>query len=283
MLVGSHNTEPLTTAVDLTLDGLLVLADKFGVTNDFPVALGIKNNIFHLDVRAQVWAAVAESLTAQEILDHTGAVHPGVAAMIETATRAERTLEGRWFRTAGEGSMTRFAICRHGSEHLIMVRGGEGGYKVVLQRISSRVGLAGMLETIIGTVAPAAITSPVMGPSSEISAVQAPDDLIRFGADPRSAATLLNAVRNPDSWVEIVMTERLDGGTVSRPEVAAGVLDSPIGRIVSIPKNINSTLYASFTAGTIDNVSRALSELTTFLPSGTWMPNTAHDDDLDEA
>ena len=279
MLVGTVQRRNIVTAVDLTIDGLLVLADRLGVTNDFPLSVAIGNNIFSLDLRAKVWETVAESLTEQGILDPAGSVHPEVAEMIETATRAERTLEGRWFHTAGDGRMTRLAICRRGAEHLIIVRGGHLGEKIVLQRISSRVGLAGMLQAIIGEVAPAPITSPVMGPTADIQHAQSPDDLIRFGADPRSASTLLNAVRNPDSWVELVATERLDGGTISRPEVAAGVLDSPTGRVVSIPRNINNTLYGSFAAGSPDNLARALAELTTFLPSGTWMPSTPPADD----
>ncbi|QFS94598.1 ESX-1 secretion-associated protein EspG1 (plasmid) [Mycobacterium sp. THAF192] len=286
MLVGRVERKDIVTAVDLTMDGLLVLADRLSVTNDFPVALAIGNNIFHLDLRAQVWAAVTEKLTEQGIIDATGEIHPEIVDMIYTATRAERTLEGRWFHTADEGHMIRFAICRRDSEHLIMVRGGNRGEKIVLQRISSRVGLAGMVQTIIGDVKPAPMMTSVMGRAEDIQNAETPDDLYQFGADARSASTLLKAIQNPDSWVELVVTERLEGGTVSRPEVAAGVLDSPTGRVVSVPKSINNTLYASFTGGSPDNLARALAELTTFLPSGTWMPSTPlpdnHDDDSDD-
>ena len=285
MLLGRVERQKMVTAVDLTMDGLLVLADKLSVTNDFPVALTIGNNIFHLDLRAQVWAAVTDTLTEQGIIDAAGQIHPEVVDMIYTATRAERTLEGRWFHTAGEGHMVRFAVCRRGTEHLIMVRGGNRGEKVVLQRISSRVGLAGMVQAVIGDVTPAPMMTSVMGRAEDIQNAETPDDLYQFGADARSASTLLKAIQHPDSWAEIVVTERLEGGTISRPTVAAGVLDSPTGRVVSVPKSINSTLYASFTGGSPDNLARALAELTTFLPSGTWMPSTPltdNDDDSDD-
>jgi EspG family len=270
MLVGAMEPRQLITAVDLTIDGLLVLANKLDVTADFPMCLGIHNNICDLDLRAMVWAAVTDGLTAQEILDNTGAVHPEVEAMIRTVTRAERTLEGRWYHTGADGRMTRFAICRHEEMHVIIVRAGDQGDRVVIQRTAARTGLAGMVEAVIGQIAPAPITSPIMGPVAEIQHAAGPEDLARYGADSRSASALLSAVANPESWVEIVATERLPGGTIEQPQVAAGVLDSNIGRVVSIPRSINNTLYGSFAAGNTTNLARAVTELVTFLPSGMW-------------
>jgi hypothetical protein len=270
MLVGVTEPRQLITAVDLTIDGLLLLADQLGATDDFPLCLGIHNNICDLDLRAAVWAAVADGLTSQGILDDAGAVHPEVTAMILTATRAGRTLEGRWYHTGAEGRMTRFAICRREDKHVIIARAGDCGDRVVIQRIAAHAGLAGMVEAVIGHAAPAPITSAIMGPVAEIQHAAGPQDLVEYGADPRSAAALLAAVAHPDSWVELVATERLPGGTIERPHVAAGVLDSSTGRVVSIPQSINNTLYGSFAAGSTTNLARAVAELMTFLPSGMW-------------
>lgn len=270
MLVGAATPKSVITAVDLTIDGLLVLGHKLGITEEFPMCLGVHNNIVDLELRTMVWAAVAEGLTGQLILDDEGHPHPEVAAMLLTAARAERTLEGRWYHPGPQGRMTRFAICRHQDNHVIVVRGGDGGERIVFQRAVARVGLAAMVEAVIGQVAPAPITSPIMGPVEEIKTATDPEDLTRFGCDFRSATTLLAAVAQPSSWVELVATERLPGGTIERPSVAAGVLDSNTGRVVSIPRTIKNALYGTFAAGNTTNLARAITELIAFLPSHAW-------------
>ncbi len=70
--------------------------------------------------------------------------------------------------------------------------------------------------------------------------------------------------------MELVVSERNPGGTTAQVDVAAGVLDSKLGRIVSIPRRVNGELYGSFLTGTKDNLQRALDGLIEFLPSGSW-------------
>jgi hypothetical protein len=77
--------------------------------------------------------------------------------------------------------------------------------------------------------------------------------------------------------VEITATERHPGGTTTTADVAAGVLDSRQGRIVSIPRRVNGELYGSFLPGTQDNLQRALDGLVEFLPSGGWFEKTDPD------
>ena len=52
--------------------------------------------------------------------------------------------------------------------------------------------------------------------------------------------------------------------------MAAGVLDSRLGRIVSLPRKVSGELYGSFLAGTDENLERALQGLLEFLPSRSW-------------
>ena len=52
--------------------------------------------------------------------------------------------------------------------------------------------------------------------------------------------------------------------------MAAGVLDSRQGRIVSLPRRVNGELYGSFLPGTQENLQRALDGLMEFLPSKAW-------------
>ena len=74
--------------------------------------------------------------------------------------------------------------------------------------------------------------------------------------------------------MEITANERHPGGTFTQADVAAGVLDSTHGRIVSIPRRVNGELYGSFLPGTPENLQRALDGLMEFLPSGAWFDHT---------
>src|SRR5436189_4600193 len=98
--------------VEVTIDGMLVIADRLNLM-DFPVALGIRLNIPQVELRNIVWEQVARDLTAQGVLDIFGEPHPEVAAMVDTLSRADRTLEGRWWRRDVGGKMVRFVVCRN--------------------------------------------------------------------------------------------------------------------------------------------------------------------------
>jgi hypothetical protein len=97
--------------VEVTIDGMLVIADRLHLM-DFPVALGIRLNIPQQDLRAIVWEQVTRDLTAQGVLDLFGEPHREVAAMVDTLSRADRTLECRWWRRDVGGRMVRFVVCR---------------------------------------------------------------------------------------------------------------------------------------------------------------------------
>ena len=126
--------------VEVTIDGILVIADRLHLT-DFPPALGIRPNIPQEDIRERVGAQVARDLAAQEVLDAHGRPHPEVAAMVDALSRPDRTLDGRWWRRDVGEKMIRFVVCRKGDRHVIAARDGD---LLVLQRIAPQVGLAGM-------------------------------------------------------------------------------------------------------------------------------------------
>lgn len=261
---------PMILGVDLTIDELLVIANRLdGVAESFPLVLGVTpDNILIDELREAVWADVAEKLTDKNILEPTGAVIADVAQMIEVLTRPERTLECRWWREQ-HGVLVRFAIARRGNEHVIMGRTED---KIVIQRVAN-IGLAAMVESVIDVMPPADM-SAVTGPASALAAAQSAGDLMQFGCDARSANTLLTASKKKTEWVHILATETLAGGHVHRVDtVGAGILDSRAGRVVSLPKTVGRELHATFLPGTRDNLARALRELAGFLPSGTWDEN----------
>lgn len=252
-------------AVELTVDGVLVIADRLGL-GDFPTVLGLRLNIPYPDLCKRVWEQVSRDLTAQGILTVHGDPHPAVADMLQTLSRSDRTLEGRWWRRDVGGEMTRFAVSRRGDRHVIAVRRGE---LVVLQRVAAKVGLAGMVTAVLGSRQPAEV-EPLTALAAELAQCRTADQLAQFDIGLSSARTYAALIEQPASWSEITATERHPGGTVTHTDSAAGVLDGAQGRIVSIPRRVNGQLYGSFLAGTDDNLQRALDGLMEFLPARSW-------------
>lgn len=251
--------------VEVTIDGMLVIGDRLG-QSEFPTALGIRLNIPQPELRDIVWEQVARDLTAQGVLDAFGEPHPEVAAMVDTLSRPARTLEGRWWRRDVGGKMIRFVVCRKGDRHVVAARDGD---MLVLQRVAGQVGLAGMVNTVLGT-ATAADVEPLTGVASQLAQCREANQLLRYGVAPASARVYADIIADPASWAEITAVERHPGGTFTQADVAAGVLDSRQGRIVSIPRRVNGELYGSFLPGSPENLQRALDGLVEFLPSGTW-------------
>ncbi|BBZ19865.1 ESX secretion-associated protein EspG [Mycolicibacterium gadium] len=258
--------------VEVTIDGMLVIADRLG-HSEFPTALGIRLNIPQPELRQIVWEQVARDLTAQGVLDVFGRPHPEVAAMVDTLSRSDRTLEGRWWRRDVGGKMIRFVVCRNGDRHVIAARDGD---MIVLQRVAPQVGLAGMVTTVLGTADPADV-EPLTGVASQLGECRDANQLMKYGIAPTSARAYADIIANPESWVEITAVERHPGGTFTQADVAAGVLDSRHGRIVSIPRRVNGELYGSFLPGTTENLARALDGLIGFLPSGKWFVQDSTD------
>ncbi|WP_102144058.1 ESX secretion-associated protein EspG [Mycobacterium hubeiense] len=258
--------------VEVTIDGMLVIADRLHLV-DFPISLGIRPNIPQPELRDRVWEQVARDLTEQGVLNLFGEPHPEVAVMVDTLSRPDRILEGRWWRRDVGGKMVRFVVVRKGERHVVAARDQD---ILVLQRVAPQVGLAGMVTTVLGTADPADV-EPLTGVASKLAECKTANQLAQYGIAPASARAYADIINDPTSWVEITATERHPGGTTTQAEVAAGVLDSRQGRIVSIPRRVNGELFGSFLPGTQANLQRALDGLIEFLPSGTWFEHSDTD------
>jgi hypothetical protein len=197
--------------------------------------------------------------------------------MVDTLSRADRTLEGRWWRRDVGGKMVRFVVCRKDDRHVVAARDGE---MLVFQHVAPQVGLAGMVTTVLGP-ATAADVEPLTGVASKLAQCKTANQIAQYGVAPASARTYAEVIGDPASWVEITANERHSGGTYTQADVAAGVLDSRQGRIVSIPRRVNGELYGSFLPGTKENLQRALDGLVGFLPSGTWFDQAEADSYVD--
>ncbi|WAC91711.1 ESX secretion-associated protein EspG [Mycobacterium sp. Aquia_213] len=260
--------------VEVTIDGMLVIADRLHLI-EFPAALGIRQNIPQDDLRKLVWEQVERDLTAQGVLNELGQVHPTVAAIVDTLSRPDRTLEGRWWRSdVGGGVMVRFAVCRKGDRHVIAARHDE---LIALQLVAAQVGLAGMVTAVLGPATPANV-EPLTGVATELAECTTAAQLAGLGVAPATARVYAEIVGNPDSWVEIIAGERHPGGTYTQTDVAAGVLDSPLGRLVSLPRRVHGELYGSFLSGSQENLQRTLDGLLEFLPSRAWLDQTSDDE-----
>jgi hypothetical protein len=252
--------------VEVTIDGMLVIADLLHLV-DFPLALGIRPNIPYEDQRKIVWDHVTRDLTAQGILTAYGDPHPEVAAMVDTLSRPDRVLDCRWWRPDAGEKLVRFVVCRKGDRHVVAARDED---MLVLQRVAPQIGLAAMVNVVIGDADPASV-EPLTGIVSELAEARTAEQLSGYGQPPASAKIYAEATANPHSWVEITASERHPGGTQSDAGVGAGVLDSSHGRIVSLPRRVNGELYGSFLPGTQENLQRALDGLMEFLPSQAWV------------
>jgi hypothetical protein len=258
--------------VEVTIDGMLVIADRLQLI-EFPAALGIRQNIPQDDLRKLVWDQVRHDLTAQGVLDHSGQPHPTVAAIVDTLSRPDRTLEGRWWRRDRGGVMVRFVVCRKGERHVIAARDGD---LIALQLVAPQVGLANMVTTVLGPATPASV-EPLTGVAAELAECTTAAQLANLGVAPATARIYAEIVGNPNSWVEIIASERHSGGTYTQTTMAAGVLDSPNGRLVSLPRRVGGELYGSFLPGTQENLQRTLDGLVEFLPARAWLDRA--DDD----
>jgi len=147
---------------------------------------------------------------------------------------------------------------------------------LVLQRVAQQVGLAGMVTTVLGPANPADV-EPLTGVASKLAECNTANQIAQYGVAPASARTYAEVIADPASWVEITANERHPGGTYTQADVAAGVLDSRQGRIVSIPRQVNGELYGSFLPGSKENLQRALDGLIEFLPSRAWFDQTDTD------
>lgn len=253
---GRAGTADNVVGVEVTIDGMLVIADRLHLV-DFPVTLGIRPNIPQEDLRDIVWEQVQRDLTAQGVLDLHGEPQPTVAEMVETLGRPDRTLEGRWWRRDIGGVMVRFVVCRRGDRHVIAARDGD---MLVLQLVAPQVGLAGMVTAVLGPAEPANV-EPLTGVATELAECTTASQLTQYGIAPASARVYAEIVGNPTGWVEIVASQRHPGGTTTQTDAAAGVLDSKLGRLVSLPRRVGGDLYGSFLPGTQQNLERALDGL----------------------
>lgn len=258
--------------VEVTIDGMLVIADHLQLI-DFPAALGIRQNIPQEDLRQLVWDQVRRDLTAQGVLVGLNQPHPTVAAMVDTLSRPDRTLEGRWWRRDRGGAMVRFVVCRKEQRHVIAARDGD---LIALQLVAPQVGLAGMVTAVLGSAIPASV-EPLTGVAAELGECTTAAQLANLGVAPATARVYAEIINNPNSWVEIIATERHPGGTHTQTAVAAGVLDSAQGRLVSLPRRVGGELYGSFLPGSQQNLQLTLDALLEFLPARAWFDPTSDD------
>ena len=225
-----------------------------------------------------MWEQVTRDLTAQGVLNVFGEPHPEVAAMVDTLSRPDRTLEGRWWRRDVGGKMVRFVVCRKGERHVIAARDDD---MLVLQRVAPQIGLAGMVTTVLGTASPADV-EPLTGVASKLAECKTANQLSAArrspGIGPRSTPT--SSATQPAGWRSPRMNA-IPAAPTPRPTSRPGVLDSRQGRIVSIPRRVNGELYGSFLPGNQENLQRALDGLMEFLPSGAWFEQTDADNYLD--
>jgi hypothetical protein len=133
-----------------------------------------------------------------------------------------------------------------------------------------------MVTTVLGPAEPANV-EPLTGVAAELARCTTAAQLVAHGVESASARIYAEIIGNPNSWVEITAGQRHPGGTSTQTDVAAGVLDSALGRVVSLPRRVGGELYGSFLSGTQENLQRTLDGLLEFLPAGAWLDAPIHE------
>ena len=141
--------------VELTVDGMLVVADRLGWAT---------SRRFSDPPQHPVSGPVQNRLGAgRQGPDRAGCVvgrrptPPGGCRHAAHIEQVGSNLEGRWWRRDRGGEMTRFAVSRRADRHVIAVRHGE---LVALQRVASKVGLVSMVTAVLGSGEPAEVEPP---------------------------------------------------------------------------------------------------------------------------
>ena len=127
--------------------------------------------------------------------------------MVDALSRPDRTLDCRWWRRDVGGKMVRFVVCRKGERHVVAARDED---MLVLQRVAPQIGLAGMVNVVIGDAKPANV-EPLTGIASKLAEARTAEQLAKYGLPPPSARIYAEATGKPDSWVEITANERHPG------------------------------------------------------------------------
>lgn len=150
----------------------------------------------------------------------------------------------------------------------------DSGWSVAVRTISGQAASACQVPPVLGPAEPANV-EPLTGVATELAECTTASQLTQYGIAPASARVYAEIVGNPTGWVEIVASQRHPGGTTTQTDAAAGVLDSKLGRLVSLPRRVGGDLYGSFLPGTQQNLERALDGLLELLPAGAWLDHTS--------
>ncbi|WP_244198590.1 ESX secretion-associated protein EspG [Nocardia neocaledoniensis] len=263
-------------AVDLTVDAALVLKDLAGI-DSYPTVLALMPNIYRIDDRARVRAAVRPALAEAGIADGDR-VHPVIVRWLECLHRPDIEMVVRVLDTglgATPAGMLRMSLVRSETHHVLAARCDDA---VVIQSVfQPEPGIDGIVEALNASLGPAPVLrfDPVRMPLAELATV--PSDpasrreaLLSAGAVPHTAGVLSRVLDEVVRRAEILIVEHHDGGSVET-EVCLSVLDTLSGRMVVTPRAaMDGEIWSTYSPGDPAALRAGISALIELLPGRSW-------------
>ncbi|WP_280441594.1 ESX secretion-associated protein EspG [Nocardia brasiliensis] len=268
------NSDPV--AIDLNVDAALLLKDIVGI-DSYPPVLALLPNIFRLEDRDRVHAAVAAELTELGIM-RDGRVHREVERWLWCLYRPDVELAARVVGTGLDGdasAMLRLSLVRRGERHVLAARCDDA---IVIQPVFHEQGrsdtVAAAVAAALGPCPPVRFT-PMTATLEQFTDVPADpverrQALIELGARPQTATVLTRALDQITRRAEIVLIEHQDGSTVET-EVCLSVLDTREGRIVVTPAiAMDGEVRSTYAPGDDTALAAGIAALIELLPCRSW-------------
>ncbi|WP_280453734.1 ESX secretion-associated protein EspG [Nocardia brasiliensis] len=263
-------------AIDLNVDAALLLKDIVGI-DSYPSVLALLPNIYRIEDRDRVHAAVSAELTELGIMTE-GRAHPEVQRWLSCLYRPDVELNARVVDTGLGGdakAMLRLALVRRGESHVLAVRCGD---EVVIQPVFHEQGrsdtVSAAVSAALGPCPPLPFTplTATLDEFSEIPSepIERRQALLELGAQPQTATVLTRALDELSRRAEIVLVEHRDGGSVAT-KVCLSVLDTFSGRIVVTPGiAMDGEIRSTYAPGDDAALAAGIAALIDLLPSRSW-------------
>lgn len=223
---------------EISVDEAAYLIDRIDLGGPLPEVLALYNPMTNPDL-IQPWNALQnERLTGRGILTPTG-VLPEVATLLRDLARAEETLAIRITPLQIPDTMLRIAIGRRDNHFVYLARTRDLVLAQPAPALDWPAAAAAVLNTQLGSAAPAPLAVPLQLPADEVKRVAArppgtiTDTLIDKGVG-EADALILNAASHPTVATEITASSRING-TTRRGQTAVSVLDTEHGRVIAWP------------------------------------------------
>jgi hypothetical protein len=266
-------TTALASRFTLSDDQFRAAASEAGV-GGLPAVLTVRPRHSTIERREAARNRATRELVSRKFIIG-GAVHPDLAAALQTLHRPDRELAVRLVTPDGQA---RISVVRRGTFSVCARRTGDDlGLRVIGHTVDLRDAVSALLAEL--PAARPADVSPVGAPLQEFAealsgtgdAVCLADRIRALGAEPRAAVLLGSALASRQAFAEIVYCPLVAGeDRITRGPAAVAVFYTKRGRLVGAPSaSPTGQLWTTLKAGSDQVLRQAISQLID-LAGHTW-------------